>query len=224
MGKLRHFSTKTNKLEYCNALKNCPYGKHYSNIEDFHKDADVVNSVFENEIKNGKVYSEIFESNNKILSDEKTFGKEYEKQRNANAILGEIIKGTHTNFSIDDVLEWSKEPDGGGTFNPYTGLAPNSGFCYSPYPQYSKVVDIENFSKDDIDTYTKEHSKELRKPNHYVGIWHDPETSKVYLDISVHSMNSTDSRIECENNDQIAYFDLQCFSSVTVNKNAKSGQ
>ena len=37
-------------------------------------------------------------------------------------------------------------------------------------------------------------------------------------------MDAKEARKECEDNDQIAYFDLQDFSSVTVNQNATSGQ
>ena len=37
-------------------------------------------------------------------------------------------------------------------------------------------------------------------------------------------MDAKEARTQCEEKDQIAYFDLQDFSSVTVNQNATSGQ
>ena len=37
-------------------------------------------------------------------------------------------------------------------------------------------------------------------------------------------MDAKEARKQCEDNDQIAYFDLQDFTSVTVNQNATSGQ
>jgi len=72
--------------------------------------------------------------------------------------------------------------------------------------------------------YIKENKELLSKKNHYVGLWNDPETNIIYMDVSVHSMNATTAREQCEQKDQIAYFDLQTGESVTVNQNATSGQ
>ena len=115
------------------------------------------------------------------------------------------------------------KPDGGGTFNPYTKTSPITGFCYSPYPQYSKVI-TEDLTLDEFEQYCSDHSDLLDKENHYIGMWHDPETGIKYLDISINTQDATEARVKCAENDQIAYFDLQDFSSVEVNANATSGQ
>lgn len=118
------------------------------------------------------------------------------------------------------------EPDSGGTWSPTRKTSPTSGFCYSPYPQYSKCFDNhkEAEAPGAMEAYCDEHRDMLDKDDHYVGMWNDPETGKVYFDISVVSQDSAAARKECQDNDQIAFFDLQSFESVTVNQNAKSGQ
>lgn len=129
-------------------------------------------------------------------------------------------------LSVNNLFSNVSSPDGGATFNPTLSTIPTSGFCYSPYPELSKTIQVDNpvQLKKDLDNYLKENKEILSKDNHYIGIWNDPETGIVYLDISVNSMDSKESRKACENKDQIAYFDLQSFESVTVNKNATSGQ
>ena len=47
---------------------------------------------------------------------------------------------------------------------------------------------------------------------------------KAYLDVSKRYDTAEEARIACEQNDQIAYFDLQTFESVDVNREATSGQ
>ena len=48
------------------------------------------------------------------------------------------------NNSVESAFATLEKPDGGGTFNPYTKESPITGFCYSPYPEHSKVI------KDDL--------------------------------------------------------------------------
>lgn len=127
------------------------------------------------------------------------------------------------NNSVKQAFIALSKPDGGGTFNPYTKTSPITGFCYSPYPQYSKVI-TEDLTLDEFEQYCSDHSELLDKENHYIGMWHDPETGIKYLDISVNTQDATEARVQCAENDQIAYFDLQDFSSVEVNANATSGQ
>ena len=45
-----------------------------------------------------------------------------------------------------------------------------------------------------------------------------------YLDISINTQDAKVAREQCKQKDQIAYFDLQDFSSVEVDANATSGQ
>lgn len=135
-------------------------------------------------------------------------------------------KSGEFSMSSDELFNNISEPDGGATFNPVSGKIPSSGFCYSPYPELSKTIDVQDpiSFQDGLNNYFKENKEILNQNGHYIGLWNDPATGVVYLDISVNSMEAKEVRKGCEQKDQIAYFDLQTFESVTVNQNATSGQ
>jgi N-acetylglutamate synthase-like GNAT family acetyltransferase len=63
----------------------------------------------------------------------------------------------------------------------------------------------------------------LTQPEHYLGAWHDPASGKVYLDVSVVMQDQNRAHQLALDKDQIAYFDLGNFASVTVNAQATSG-
>lgn len=132
------------------------------------------------------------------------------------------------NKSLDDVFDNVSEPDGGATFKP-NGDQPVTGFCASPYPEYSKVFNSsDELNKQAIDDYVDDINKQnpglMDDENTYIGLWNDPQDGKIYVDVSKHYMNAEDARKTCEEHDQIAFFDLNTFDSVTVNLDAKSGQ
>lgn len=109
--------------------------------------------------------------------------------------------------------------------NPYVKTSPQVGFCYSPYPERSvEFSSVDDLTLSTYDEYCEKNKDLLSKENHYAGTWHDPATGKIYLDVSINTMDAKEARKQCEDNDQIAYFDLQDFTSVTVNQNATSGQ
>jgi len=150
-----------------------------------------------------------------------------EKLRTEIAYLNRMKnKSGQYSMSTKELFNNISEPDGGATFNPVSEKIPSSGFCYSPYPELSKTIKVDDpvAFQDDLNNYFKENKEILNKEDHYIGLWNDPETGVVYLDISVNSMEAQEVREGCEKKDQIAYFDLQSFESVTVNQNATSGQ
>lgn len=159
--------------------------------------------------------------------------EEEEAARTELARLSELEKGSSYSVeNLKDLLDGIHSPDSGATFSikdQYTVIVPTTGFCASPYPQYSKVfesskdVDIgaildylAKIDEEDEDIFSDDET--------YLGLWNDPKTGKVYLDISKRYRTAEEARIACEKNDQIAYFDLQTFQSVDVNRNATSGQ
>jgi hypothetical protein len=122
-----------------------------------------------------------------------------------------------------------RQPDGGFTFNPVTGASASSGYAVSPYPERSQVMDISKMSdkaiRSAVNAYGVKNKDIISKPGVFVGGWHDPENKgKVYLDISVVTKTAAAAERLALKHDQIAYFDFQTFQSVTVNKDAKSGQ
>ena len=159
--------------------------------------------------------------------------EEEEAARTELARLSELEKGSSTSTEkLSDLLGGIHSPDSGATMairDKYTAVVPTTGFCASPYPQHSKVfesskdVDIGAIS-DYLAKVDEEDESILSDDETYLGLWNDPETGKVYLDISKRYHTAEDARKACEDNDQIAYFDLQVFQSVDVDRDATSGQ
>lgn len=126
-------------------------------------------------------------------------------------------------ISNSDVVSDLQEPDGGATLNTRTREYVSHGFAYSPYPEHSKSVHISEIEHKDIYDYVEDNKEILSQEGHNLGVWHDPETGNVYLDISVVSDDAKEARNGCEDNDQIAFFDMQTFTSVDVDRKATSG-
>lgn len=186
--------------------------KYYKNYKDTSLNTRTINNI----------YKKTEESLSKNPKDEKT--------RTELAYLNQykqIIKGNSSLAETGDILKTVNTPDGGATFNPINNSSPVAGFCYSPYPEASRTVKFTDNLADNkkkLMDYMKENKELLSKKNHYIGLWNDPATGIIYMDVSVHSMNAKTAREQCEQKDQIAYFDLQTGESVTVNQNATSGQ
>lgn len=215
MNKKYHIS-KSGKPAICHAQSGkCPIGGndvHFNSLEKALEYADNKNHL---EILN----ENLDEAANP--SDPK-----YDTLRTDRAQLNLNMKGSQVYVdTVNNVLSTTSEPDGGSTYNPYVKTSPQVGFCYSPYPERSvEFNSVNDLTLSTYEDYCESNKDLLSKENHYVGTWNDPVTGKIYLDVSVNTMDAKEARTQCEDNDQIAYFDLQDFSSVTVNQNATSGQ
>ena len=166
--------------------------------------------------------------NQKLENAEDPNSEDLDDLRTARAYAHKCInEGNNINVdennSVESAFATLEKPDGGGTFNPYTKESPITGFCYSPYPEHSKVIK-DDLSLSEFEAYCSEHKELLEKEDHYIGTWHDPNTGTKYLDISINTQDAKVAREQCKQKDQIAYFDLQDFSSVEVDANATSGQ
>jgi hypothetical protein len=75
----------------------------------------------------------------------------------------------------------------------------------------------------DLSSYAVGNFDLLGEPHHYMGGWHDPQSGKVFLDVSIHVNSAQEAEALCKKHDQIAYFDLNRGKSVTVDPNATSG-
>lgn len=127
------------------------------------------------------------------------------------------------------------EPDSGATIsfewdrdNPGKGImkAPQSGFCFSTRPDLSKKIESEDPKEivQEIQSFFDKNADVLGQENNYLGLWRNPDDNALYFDVSEVHKDAGFARKACQENDQIAYFDLQTFNSVVVDKNAKSGQ
>lgn len=116
---------------------------------------------------------------------------------------------------------------GGATWDPFEERAPQVGFCYSPYEQYSRPVPTPHNPKemrDAVRAYVAEHEDVLREEGNYLGLWNQDGTRTLWLDVSTVGDDAGRVRDACLRHDQIAFFDLQTKTEVTVNENATSGQ
>lgn len=114
-------------------------------------------------------------------------------------------------------------PDGGFTYSPKLNSEPKEGFALSPYPEHSFAKDAKDLKADDVVDYILSKANMLRDPKNHVGAWHDPETGRVYMDISVVVKSHKEAEALCKKHDQIAYFDIKSMKSVVVDQNATSG-
>ena len=218
---------------------NCPFGGmecHYNSIEEAQVAADRINEDEHGYLPPVQSLKDEYEKKfnhytNKIKSSKSLI--EEESWRTKLAELSKRNKGQDkVQVSISDVLKNVSEPDGGATIalsSEYEITTPTTGFCASPYPEHSKMFDkaqdvtFESMMEF-MNVVRQDDRNILEQEDTYIGLWNDPETGKVYLDISKRYHTSKEARIACEDNDQIAYFDLQLFESVDVDRNATSGQ
>lgn len=119
-------------------------------------------------------------------------------------------------------------PDGGFTYDPRTKATARAGFAVSPYPELSREIDVKGKSPAEVRTevmkYMADNKATLDEPGHWAGGWHDPDTGKAWLDVSILVGTAQKARRVGLEKDQLAYFDMGTMSSVVVDRNATSGQ
>ena len=210
-------------IKPCKAKSQCPLGGEYNHFTDLNqaqKQADYVNRI-EYELENlsvKEIKDKIFE-----FEENDPTNKESDYYRNA-LVNRQRYKTEPSNINLKDISKISEEPDFGFTVDISNGIIPTNGFCYSPYPQYSVVIDEDEDVANAIVEFQENNSELLNKSNHYIGLWRSPHDKKLYLDVSTVTLDARTAREECLKNDQQAFFDLQTFTSAEVNKEATSGQ
>ena len=121
---------------------------------------------------------------------------------------------------LTKICEEVQKSDGGATID-YNGNNAKGDYFASCYPQYSKTI-----SKPQqvtvkkllalIDEINQESNGLLNKPSFYLGLWNDPETNIVYIDVS-QGFNDKKAVIKaCKKYKQLAYFDTKTGASVRV--------
>ena len=117
------------------------------------------------------------------------------------------------------------EPGGGFTYNPRSGTEPTTGLAVSIHPERSAVFDPKTVRTADLFHYVANNADLLAQDGSHLGAWNDPDSGKLFLDVThVLPESSPDAaRQLCLDHDQIAYFRLSDFTTITVNRDAKSG-
>ena len=115
--------------------------------------------------------------------------------------------------NLETILKNVKQADGGATIDKYGNFAKGKYYA-SIYPQYSLIVDsAEQVNSDLIKQYVEKINNVsgglLDKPNNYIGLWNDPETHKVYFDISKAFDDKKAVKNACLEQKQIANLDSE---------------
>lgn len=131
--------------------------------------------------------------------------------------------------NIKDIkLKDFAEPDSGLSLNLNDNSVADRGFMVSVYPERSLVIepglDEKQFEKV-LNDYIEQNSDLLYKQGNILGFWKsDGPDGNLYLDVSTVVEDASLARELGQNKDQIAYFDPQTFTSITIDENATSGQ
>lgn len=115
-----------------------------------------------------------------------------------------------------EVLKDAQTPDGGATYDMQNKSYIGVGFCYSPYKELEHKIPADKIELNDLSEYVRKNKKYFARKNHYLGLWNNPDDGNVYLDVSVRTMDASKARQSCKDNDQLAFFDLQSFESVST--------
>ena len=107
--------------------------------------------------------------------------------------------------------------NGGVTIKLDNKAIPKKGFVVSPYKQSEKIIPIENFTKEEVVNYIKE-SVNLKNDSHYLGLWKDPQSGKVYLDTVVLKENKEDAHNLAKQNEQLAFYDLERGETINLER------
>lgn len=110
---------------------------------------------------------------------------------------------------------------GGFTYDPASGRTPQEGFALSVYPEHEKVIDASLPPEDlarQINQYLEDNKEIWNRPDHYVGGWHDVESGKIYLDISIVVNDNETARRLAVKHGQEGYYDLGKGETVIVKR------
>lgn len=122
--------------------------------------------------------------------------------------------------NLETILKNVRQADGGATIDKNGNFA--SGKYYaSIHPEYSLIVEnAKDVTEKNIQNYIKQVNKLsgglLDRDNNYIGLWNDPDTNKVYFDISQSFNDKQAVKNACLEHEQIAYFDVEQGKSVKV--------
>lgn len=238
----KYHISKSGKPVLCKATKKpCPLGEHFNTEQEAY-------THVQNEMESEFGIISILNPNEDKIVLEKAYKEQEQVVKVGNFISGEHEEQERTKLAkpalemkgdrisdveLSETLKDLREPDSGATLstnkNSTKAKIPVVGFCASPYPEYSVVFENpEDVTLDSLLDFEEKVNLQnegiFSQEDVYIGLWNDPATGKIYLDVSKRYDTSEEARIACEQNDQIAYFDLQTFESVDVDREATSGQ
>ena len=109
--------------------------------------------------------------------------------------------------------------DGGATYNMQQGSLGGKPFvAVAPFPDRSMIIDANKFTKSDLAHFIRKNVDLLKNPDFSIGGWHDTESGKIYLDVSVTiPKEKLDMAKKLgELTDQKSIFDLEHFNEIST--------
>lgn len=105
--------------------------------------------------------------------------------------------------------------DGGFSVDPRTGEDVGAGYAVAVHPERECVL-TEPVAVGDLIGYVAQVADALALPGRVFGGWRDPETGRVYLDVSAIVTDYSDAvSLACETG-QMAIFDISAGESIRV--------
>lgn len=106
-------------------------------------------------------------------------------------------------------------PDGGFSVDPSDGSDVRTGYAVAVHPEHEHVFDVR-VTSNDLHEYIARAKDALMLPGRILGGWHEPDTGRVYLDISVVTADLSEAMTLARATAQIAIFDFSAMASVPV--------
>ena len=109
--------------------------------------------------------------------------------------------------------------NGGLSVNMVNGSEPTSGYMVAKGTEYGKTVSAEDFYDPEkgpkiLADYMKDNKADLATGKNYLGLWHNTEDGKVYLDVSENILDRGAAITAGQSRDQISIWDVANFAEV----------
>ncbi len=119
---------------------------------------------------------------------------------------------------LSSQLHQSVHKSGGFTVKRHFKDAPKAGYMVSLTQKTEQTHPENDLHPYHVQNYMNQHKHQLAKINAHIGGWHDPETKKVYLDVSHHFPKMEDAVRAGRRANQLAIFDLKAGKSIYLQK------
>ena len=126
------------------------------------------------------------------------------------------------------ILERVKE-NGGLSVNMVDGSEPTSGYMVAKGSQYGSIATEADFydpikGPKILADYMKKNKSDLATGKNYLGLWHNKDDGKVYLDISENIQNVDTARTLGAKRDQISIWDVANFAEIETGGTGSVGK
>jgi hypothetical protein len=110
---------------------------------------------------------------------------------------------------------------GGFSYQPTLATSPREGFAVSAFEGAESVYKADELTEDDIVNYLLKHQEKFRDTRTHFGAWHDKESGKIYLDLSVVVGSGDEASQIAREHHQEGYYDLTAGKTVIVKSDSE---